>query len=166
MTFILPGGVGSSSKSKRSTKSAGSTKSGKKTGKASSSKDLKSKRSSKSIDKSGKNSKKSSKSSKGSKSSKSKRSKRDVKLQQTGPPSSQRSDAAKQPASARTAIEAEKRSAKLAATHAGAALNRENSIRSAATQASSSQKSQPPSCTIVDGNGNNIGTTALVAVGA
>uniref|UniRef100_A0AC34GU29 Uncharacterized protein n=1 Tax=Panagrolaimus sp. ES5 TaxID=591445 RepID=A0AC34GU29_9BILA len=85
-----PGGVGSSSKSaksKRSTKSAGS---GKKTGKASSSK-----RSSKSIDKSGKsgkNSKKSSKSSKGSKSSKSKRSKRDVKLQQTGPPSSQRSD--------------------------------------------------------------------------
>jgi hypothetical protein len=167
-----PGAAGASSiksaKSKRSTKSAAS-KSGKKGKAGISTKECKSKRSSKSIDKSGKSGKKSKKSSKGSKSSKSKKSKREVgKQEKFGPPSSLRSDAVKQPSSARTAIEAETRSAKLAATHAGAALANENSVKSAATQVSSSQRSTQPEsgAAILDGNANVVGTTALVALGA
>uniref|UniRef100_A0A914Q614 Major sperm protein n=1 Tax=Panagrolaimus davidi TaxID=227884 RepID=A0A914Q614_9BILA len=164
-----PGAAGASStksaKSKRSTKSAAS-KSGKKGKAGISTKEGKSKRSSKSIDKSGKSGKKSKKSSKGSKSSKSKKSKREVgKQEKSGPLSSLRSDAAKQASSARTAIEAEARSAKEAAKDAGKAL--ENSVKSAATQVSSSQRStQPGSDAILDGNANAVGTTSLVAIGA
>jgi hypothetical protein len=125
---------GASAKSKRSTKSASSSKSSKSSKKSSSKKDrLKSKLSSK--DKSGK-----SISGKSKKSSKSKKSKRDTKLQQTGPSPASQLSAKLQPESAKTAIEAEKLSAKNASGHAAAALAHEKSAKSDVTQRSTSMK--------------------------